>query len=77
TVQITASPDGLLFTPEHLPARRMELKPVEVDTFQRGPFLIRFRRDKNGTVVGIDYSNPLLRNVPLTRLSDGDMRSTR
>ncbi|HYO76190.1 MAG TPA: serine hydrolase domain-containing protein [Thermoanaerobaculia bacterium] len=76
-VQVSAWPNGLAFAPEHLPARRMELKPVDHDTFQRGPFLVRFRRDKNGAVVGLDYSNPLLRNVPLTRLIDESKRSAR
>ena len=31
---------------------------------------MRFHRDKAGKVVSLDFSNPLLRNVKFTRLSD-------
>ena len=31
---------------------------------------VRFRRDKAGKVVGFDYSNPVVRNIKFTRLSD-------
>jgi hypothetical protein len=43
---------------------------VARDTFQIGGSLLRFTRDKVGKVVGLQYSNPLLRNVKFTRLSD-------
>ena len=35
---------------------------------------VRFRRDETGKVVAFDYSNPLLRNVRFTRLSDRTSR---
>ena len=31
---------------------------------------LRFRRDATGKVVGFDFTNPVLRNVTFTRLSD-------
>jgi hypothetical protein len=48
----------------------IEFKPVERDTFMVGQMLLRFTRDKAGKVVGLEYSNPLLRNVKFTRAGD-------
>jgi CubicO group peptidase (beta-lactamase class C family) len=47
-----------------------EVKPVYRDTFQIGPVTLRFLRDNAGKVVAFDYSNPVVRNVRFTRLSD-------
>jgi CubicO group peptidase (beta-lactamase class C family) len=47
-----------------------EFKPVDRDTFQLGMLTIRFRRDTTGKVMGLDFSNPVLRNIKFTRLSD-------
>lgn len=41
--------------------------PVDVDTFQRGGMILRFRRDSAGAVVGLDYSNPVVRNIKFVR----------
>jgi len=51
-------------------AQTFEFKPVDRDAFQRGGMVVRFRRDKAGNVVGLDYSNPVVRRVQFTRLSD-------
>lgn len=48
-----------------------EFAPVGRDTFQRGMMTLRFRRDRDGKVVALDYSNPVLRKITFTRLSDG------
>jgi hypothetical protein len=48
-------------------ANTIEFKAVERDTFQIGGMLLRFTRDKGGKVIGLDYSNPLLRKVKFTR----------
>ena len=45
----------------------IEFKPVMRDTFQVGQMLIRFHRDNAGRVTGLEYSNPLLRNVKFSR----------
>lgn len=68
--QVAAGAGGLLVRLEHAPARSLELKPVEPDTFQRGLITVRFRRDKDGQVVAFDYSNPLVRNIGCTRLNN-------
>jgi CubicO group peptidase (beta-lactamase class C family) len=62
--------DGLLARLEHTPSRSLELKPVDRDTFQISRVTVRFHRDKSGKVVALGYSNPLIRNVKFTRLSD-------
>ncbi len=51
-------------------SQAFEFKPVDRDTFQLGRMILRFRRDKDGKVVGFDYSNPAVRNIKFTRLSD-------
>ena len=48
----------------------VEFKSVERDTFQIGQMLIHFTRDKAGKVVGLEYTNPLLRKVKFTRVGD-------
>ena len=51
-------------------SQAFEFRPVDRDTFQRGGMILRFRRDQAGKVVGFDYSNPVVRNIQFTRLSD-------
>lgn len=46
-----------------------EFRPIDRDTFQLGGMFVRFRRDKAGNVVGLDYSNPLVRNIEFARLA--------
>ena len=55
-------------------ANTIEFKPVARDIFQIGGSLIRFTRDKAGKIVGLEYSNPLLRNAKFSRLADGHQR---
>jgi CubicO group peptidase (beta-lactamase class C family) len=64
---IAPGQDALTMTLSHAPARRLEVKPVDRDTFQRGPLTVRFIRDKDGKVIGLDFSNPVIRNVRFTR----------
>lgn len=64
---ISPGKEGLLIRLEHAPNRQLEFKPVDRDTFQRSMIVVRFRRDKEGKVIGLDYGNPLLRNVPFSR----------
>jgi len=62
--------DGLAVRIEHTPSRVIEVKPVDRDTFRLGGMTMRFVRDKAGKVVALDYSNPVVRNIKFTRLSD-------
>jgi hypothetical protein len=68
TFDTTPGKDGLMVQANQ--ANTIEFKPVERDTFQIGGMLLRFTRDKAGKVTGLEYSNPLLRKVKFTRLSD-------
>jgi hypothetical protein len=68
--QIAAGERGLLVRLAHAPARTLEIRPVAPDTFQAGMVTVRFHRDETGNVVALGYSNPVLRDVTFTRLSD-------
>ncbi len=72
--QMAPGKDALMGRLNDAPAPVLEFRPVDRDTFQRGMLTIRFRRDTTGKVVGLDFSNPVLRKVEFTRLSDGDSR---
>jgi CubicO group peptidase (beta-lactamase class C family) len=62
--------DGMLMGRlEHLgPEKSAPLKPVQRDTFQIARMLIRFERDQSGKIIGLDYSNPVVRHVKFTRV---------
>ncbi len=67
TFEVTPGKEGLAVRANE--ANTVEFKPIERDTFQIGGSLLRFRRDNNGKVVGLEYSNPLLRKVKFARVS--------
>lgn len=69
-LQVAHAGAGLVMRMEHAPARSLELKPIDGDTFQFSRMTLRFQRDKDGKVIGFTYSNPLLQNVPFTRLAE-------
>ncbi|HZM90523.1 MAG TPA: serine hydrolase domain-containing protein [Blastocatellia bacterium] len=68
--EATPGKDSLMVRANDSPRALLEFKPVTRDTFQIGASLLRFNRDKAGKVVGLEYSNPLLRNVKFARLND-------
>lgn len=68
--QMAPGKDGLMIRINDAPGDGFEFRQVDRDTFQRGMMTVRFHRDKAGKVVGFDYSNPVLRNIKFTRLSD-------
>ncbi len=61
---------GLVMRFYRNPAKALQLRPVDRDTFMLSMMTVRFLRDKDGKVVGYDYSNPVVRNIKFTRLSD-------
>jgi CubicO group peptidase (beta-lactamase class C family) len=65
-IEVTAEGESVLGSLNG--ARAFPLEPVDPDTFQLSRMLLRFRRDVDGKVVGFDYSNPVLRSVPFTRV---------
>ena len=68
--EMTPGKDGLLGRANDAPGEPLVFKPVDRDTFQFAGVISRFTRDKAGKVVGLDFSNPVLRKVRFTRLSD-------
>ena len=62
---------GLVMRLYRTPDRALQIRPVDRDTFMLGMMTVRFLRDETGTVVGYDYSNPVVRNIRFTRLNDG------
>lgn len=66
--RIEAGQNGVALILEHLPVRRVDLSPVDRDTFQRGGMTVRFHRDTAGQVVAFDWSNPVNRNIKFTRV---------
>ena len=69
--RIAAGEGALIATLEHSPARRLPFRPVDRDAFQASRVMLRFQRDPAGKVAAFVYSNPLVRGVKFTRLSDG------
>ena len=68
--EMTPGKDGLLGRANDAPGEPLGFKPVDRDTFQFAGVILRFTRDKAGKIVGLDFSNPLIRNVKFTRLND-------
>ena len=62
--------DALAARLQHDPERKLQFRPVLRDTFQVGNATLQLQRDKAGKVIAVDYSNPVLRNVRLTRLDE-------
>jgi CubicO group peptidase (beta-lactamase class C family) len=72
--QVVPGKDGLVMRFELSPDKALEFRPVDRDAFQIGRMTLRFHRDRAGQVVAFDYSNPVVRNIRFTRLSDRTSR---
>jgi hypothetical protein len=68
-IQMAPGKGGLMGRINETPGAAVPFAPVDRDTFQLGMLTIRFRRDPTGTVVGLDFSNPVLRNIKFTRVA--------
>ena len=65
--KVVPGKESLMVHLEGSSGKGSELRAVARDTFQISRVIIRFVRDKDGKVVGFDYSNPLIRNIRYTR----------
>jgi hypothetical protein len=54
----------------HAPENSAALAPVDRDTFAVGRSLLRFQRDASGRVVGMEYSNPMVRDLSFNRTTE-------
>jgi CubicO group peptidase (beta-lactamase class C family) len=68
--KIVPGKDGLMVHLEGSSGKGSEIRPVTRDTFQISRVTVRFLRDKDGKVAAFNYSNPLVRNIKFTRLSE-------
>ena len=73
-LQVTPGKGGLSSRLNESPTQVLELSPVDTDTFQRGMQTVRFRRDQAGRVIALELTNPALRNITFTRVSDRTSR---
>jgi len=69
--EMAPAKDGLMARLNDSAVPVLEFRPVDRDTFQRGMMTLRFQRDKAGRVGALDFTNPVLRNITFTRVSDG------
>lgn len=70
-LEIVPEKEGLVMRFYRNPSKALHFKPVDHDTYMMNMMTIRFIRNKEGKVVGYDYSNPLVRNVRFTKLGAG------
>ena len=70
--EILPATNGVLFRVEGSPDQAIQLETVAPDTYMHLPSTatVRFERDADGTVTGLAYSNPALRNLRFRRLGD-------
>ncbi|MBA3639654.1 MAG: serine hydrolase [Acidobacteria bacterium] len=68
--EIAPAKSGLTFRVSWNDTQPFDFAPVDTDTFQFRGMIVRFRRDQDGQVTAFDYSNPVVRNIQFTRLSD-------
>jgi CubicO group peptidase (beta-lactamase class C family) len=73
-LQVTPGKGGLSSRLNESPTQVLELSPVDTDTFQRGMQTVRFRRDQAGKVIALEFTNPVLRSITFTRVSDRTSR---
>lgn len=70
TFRIAAAEGALRATLEHAPERSLTFRPVARDLFQLSRVTLRFQRDSGGKIVGLHYSNPVVRDVHFPRLTE-------
>ena len=68
--EITPAGGGLAARASWNGSPTVNFVPVDRDTFQFRGMIVRFRRDNAGRLVGFDYSNPVVRNITFTRVSE-------
>jgi CubicO group peptidase (beta-lactamase class C family) len=71
---VSLGKNGLVVNLANSPNQTLPLKPVDTDAFQISRMIMRFVRDKNGKVISLDYSNPVVKNIKFTRLHDDSAR---
>lgn len=70
TITVTSGKRGLEISLAHLPERKLDFRPLNRDVFQFNRMMIRFERNQTGKVVGLELSNPLVRNLKFMRTKE-------
>ena len=68
--EMTPTTGGLRVRINDSRTQTIELMPVDRDVFQRGAQTLRFLRDKAGQVMAVELTNPAIRNIRFTRVSE-------
>lgn len=68
--EMTPTTSGLRARINDSRTQTIELMPVDRDVFQRGAQTLRFVRDKAGQVMAVELTNPAIRNIRFTRVSE-------
>lgn len=68
--EMTPTTSGLRARINESWTQTIELMPVDRDVFQRGVQTLRFLRDKAGQVMAVELTNPAIRNIRFTRVSE-------
>ncbi|WP_169788212.1 serine hydrolase domain-containing protein [Rufibacter tibetensis] len=67
---IFSGKEGFMGRANDAPGPGFSFNAINKDTYQLGGVTVRFLRDKAGKVVALDYSNPVVRNIRFTRISN-------
>ena len=65
--EFTVDKGGLMGRANDKPGPPFQFMPVGEDTFQFSGLMLRFVRVKSGKIIGLDFSNPVLRKVRFTQ----------
>jgi hypothetical protein len=68
--EVLPGTNGIRLRLEGSPDKAIDLEPVTRDTYMQRLMIVRFRRDASGKVTGLEYGNPVVRNLPFTRRKD-------
>lgn len=67
-LEITPGAERLTARFAHAPERAIELTAVERDAWMLRGIIVRFQRDANGNVTGLDFANPVVRHMAFARV---------
>jgi len=68
--EVLPGTNGIRIRFEGSPDKAIDLDPVARDTYMQRLMIVRFRRDASGKVTGLEYGNPVVRNLSFTRRKD-------
>jgi hypothetical protein len=67
---VSTGKNGLEARFEHMGEQKLPLNAVDPDVFQVSRVTVRFLRNKQGKVEGLDFSNPIAKNMVFRKVND-------